>query len=314
MGYTRQDAEPPGHSRADSIRKVLLTVLAFNLAVALAKLTWGYLSGSLAMVADGWHSMFDGVSNLVGLVGIAVASRPADRNHPYGHAKYETWASVAIGAMLALAAWHIATTAIERLWSAGAPPEVSKFSFVVMLVTLTINIIVTLYERRAARRLMSDLLQADSSHTASDVFVSIGVICGLVAVALGYPIADPIIALVVAAIIAKTAFAIVRQATDTLSDVARIDESEIAAIVASVDGVLGSHHIRTRGVASAIHVDLHVQVDAQMTVMTGHAVAEDVERKICSAFSNVADVIVHLEPMDEYQRAKSLEESREGAR
>lgn len=314
MGYTRQEDAALGHSRADNIRKVLLTVLAFNLCVAIAKLMWGYLSGSLAMVADGWHSMFDGVSNVVGLVGIAVAARPADRNHPYGHSKYETWASVAIGAMLAFAAWHIATSAFERIWTGGEPPEVSKISFAIMLITLTINIMVTVYERRAAVRLSSDLLQADSSHTASDVYVSIGVICGLIAVALGFPLADPLIALLVAALIAKTAFAIVRQAADTLSDVARIDETEIAAIVSSVDGVLGSHHIRTRGVASAIHVDLHVQVDSEMTVAIGHAVAEDVERKISGAFPNVADVIVHLEPMDEYQRAKSLEESREGGR
>ena len=106
MGYRRPDASTTGSSRIARIRRVLWVVLVLNLAVALAKLGWGLLTNSTAMQADGFHSLFDGASNVVGLVGISIASRPADRTHPYGHSKYETYASAAIAGMLVFApAW-----------------------------------------------------------------------------------------------------------------------------------------------------------------------------------------------------------------
>ena len=142
--------------------------------------------------------------------------------------------------------------------------------------------------------------------------MSIGVILGLVAVRAGYPIADPLIALAVAGVIAFTAWNVFRQATVTLSDAARIDPALIAAEVREVPGVLGCHHIRTRGTSSEVYVDLHVQVDPALTVTAGHAVAEAVEREICHAFESVVDVVAHLEPFDAYQADKTAKEHDEG--
>lgn len=311
MGYRREEGNVVGGLRVRRIRRVLWFVLGLNIMVAAAKLVWGYVSGSIAMQADGYHSLFDGASNVVGLIGLGMASRPADRGHPYGHGKYETYASAAIGAMLALAAYTVGSSAIERLLTGGDPPRVGVISFAVMLVTLAVNIGITLYERWVGKRLGSDILIADAKHTGSDVLVSLGVIGGLIAVRLGYPIADPLLALVVAGAIAYAAWGIFRQAGVTLSDAARIPPDDITSTVCEIPGVLGCHDVRTRGSQAEVYVDLHVQVAPEMTVEDGHELAEEAERAVVHRFPEVVDVIVHLEPLDAYQIRKTLAEREE---
>lgn len=319
MGYQRPREDGRAEERTRSIRRVLWIILVLNLLVALAKLAWGTISGSAAMQADGFHSLFDGTSNVVGLVGISVASRPADRNHPYGHYKYESYASAAIALMLVLAAYRIGSSAIQQLMGKVEPPSVTAMSFAVMLGTLAVNVFITTWERRVGRRLGSEILIADASHTGSDVLVSLGVIVSLVLVKagelLGQPAlakADPIVALLVAAAIVYTAVGVLKQASATLSDTARMDATEIVAVCLGVPGVLGCHDIRTRGSEAEVYVDLHIQVDPGRTVADGHRIAETVERALCDAFPQVADAIVHLEPLDEYQAEKSARESHDG--
>ncbi len=295
-------------ARVRQIKRVLWIVLFLNLAVAIAKLTWGYISGSVAMQADGFHSLFDGTSNVIGLVGIGMAGRPADRDHPYGHGKYESYASLAIGIMLALAAYNVGSNAVAKLMQGGEPARVDAISFAVMFGTLLVNLIITTYERRVGKRIGSEILVADAAHTGSDVWVSLSVIAGLVAVRLGYPAVDPIVALVVAGVIAWTAFGIFKQATATLSDTARIPPSDVCAAAWTVPGVLGCHHVRTRGTEAETYVDLHVQVDPAMSVEQAHAVSADVEKLICDSFPAVVDVVVHIEPLDPYQQSKTAEE------
>ncbi len=312
MGYRVDSGGSATRERIRRIRRVLVIILALNVAVAFAKMGWGYFAGSVAMVADGFHSLFDGASNVVGLVGLGLAARPADRDHPYGHAKYETYASAAIGAMLAFAAYNVGNTAVHRLLEGSPPPRVDAMAFAVMLGTLSVNVGVTLYERSVGMRLGSEILVADASHTASDALVSVGVVLGLIAVRAGYPAADPLIALAVSGVIASTAFNVFRQATVSLSDTARIEPALIAGVCHAIPGVLGCHSIRTRGTAAEVYVDLHVQVDPEWSVTSGHAVAEVVERAICDSFDEVVDVVAHLEPYDVYQASKTAKEIDEG--
>jgi cation diffusion facilitator family transporter len=307
MGFRK--AQSKGRSRARSVKRVLWFVLGLNVAVALAKLSYGLLSGSIAMEADGFHSLFDGASNVVGLVGIVAAEQPADRDHPYGHGKYEAYASAIIGATLLAAAWKVGGDALDRFVRDGAPPRVDVFSFLVMAGTLAVNLAVTMYERHKGRALRSEILLADASHTASDVFVSLGVIGGLVAVRAGFPLADPIIALGVAGFIVWTAWQVFRRVNETLSDQTRIPVTDVCGAALTVPGVLGCHSIRTRGASSQVCVDLHIQVDPTVTVAAGHRTAEAVERAVCQAFDEVVDVIVHLEPMDRYQAGKTAGEN-----
>ncbi len=307
MGYRREDNESK-NGRAAEIRRVLWVVLALNLAVALGKLFWGLAIGSVSMQADGFHSVFDGTSNIVGLVGMGLAARPADSDHPYGHGKYETYASTVIGAMLLLASWKIGSEAVARLLGGGEPPRVDIGSFVVMGSTLAVNIFVSWYEARKGRELKSDILIADASHTGSDILVSVGVLVGLGLVKMGLYLADPIIALLVAVAILWTAWGVFRRSHEIFSDSARIGVGEVEKIALSVEGVKGCHAIRTRGLSSQVHVDLHIQVDPSLTVAKGHSIAEEAERRICDSIEGVVDVIVHLEPHDEYQMNKTKEE------
>lgn len=310
MGYSRPATGDMDRTRA--VRRVLWWVLLLNVAVATAKLGYGMLIDSVSVTADGFHSMFDGTSNIIGLIGLGLAARPADREHPYGHGKYEIFASAAIGALLLFAAWRVGSSAFARLQDPGSGPAVDAASFAVMVVTLAVNLVVTTLERRAGKRLGSELLKADASHTASDILVTIGVIGGLLAVRLGFPIADPLLGLLVAVFIVVTAFRVLASAGGSLADTARLDPAQVSALALEVDGVLGCHDVRTRGSESEVYVDMHVQVDPAISVAEGHAIAERVEFAIVEGFPEVVDAIAHLEPLDAYQLGKTAEQERNG--
>ena len=294
-------AKNPVSERMRSIRRVLWIILLLNLGVAAAKYAWGTLSGSASMQADGIHSVFDSAGNVVGLVGISLAARPADAGHPYGHAKFETYASLVIGVLLLLAAFEVGSSAAAKLAAGSYTVEVGPMSFVVMAGTLAVNLGVTVYERRFAKRLRSEVLAADANHTLSDALVSVGVIAGLAAVALGFPMADPIMALVVTVAILATAYDVFKHALATLSDRARIPEDELRAVALAVSGVRDAHRIRTRGTEGEVYADLHVLVDPSMTVADAHRLADEVEAGVKERFANVIEVLVHIEPNDGHE-------------
>ena len=278
------------------VERVLWVVLVLNLMVAAAKYFYGLASGSASMQADGIHSVFDSVGNIVGLVSIALAARPADEGHPYGHSKFETYGSLAIGALLLLAAFEVGSGAVGKLMSGSYTAVVTPASFAVMVGTLVINLFVTTYERRAGRRLKSEIIMADAAHTLSDVFVSLGVIAGLVLVALGFPQADPLMALVVTAAILVSAWGVFRTAFRTLSDTAQLPEAAVRAVAASVPGIRGVHRVRTRGTEAEVYCDLHIWVDPAMTVRDAHALGDEVEAAVKEQFPAVREVLVHIEP------------------
>ncbi len=271
-------------------------VLALNLGVALAKLTYGIISNSTAMEADGYHSLFDGTSNVLALVGLWFASRPPDASHPYGHSKFESFAAALIGVMLAFAAYAVGRGALDSLAGRGAPTEVTALSFAIMLGTLAVNVLVTTWERRVGRRLGSEVLLADAGHTLSDVLVSVGVLVSLVLVTQGYEQADGVIALLVAVAILRTAWGVIRGVLLTLGDAARLPVNEVTNHVRSVPGVIDCHAVRTRGPAQQVYVDLHVLVDSETTVMQGHAIAHAVEEELRRQYAQIVDVVVHVEP------------------
>ena len=142
--------------------------------------------------------------------------------------------------------------------------------------------------------------------------MTLGVIGGLVAVRLGVPVADPILALLVAGFIVVTAFRVLASAGGSLADTARLDPAEVSALACSLEGVLGCHDVRTRGSESEVYVDMHVQVDPGIPVAAGHAIAERVEKAVVEGFPAVVDAIAHLEPFDEYQQRKTAEQERSG--
>lgn len=282
--------------RFSQIKRVLLTILVLNLAVAAAKIWYGTVTDTVSIRADGIASLFDSLSNLVGIAGLTLAERPADLDHPYGHQKFETYASAGIGIMLLFAAYNVGSDALAGLLGGAASPRVDAGSFAVMLVTLAVNIVVVVYERSRGRALHSEILTADAFHTLSDVLVSLSVIVGLVFVLAGWPIADSIASLVVAAMILRSAYEVFRQANATLSDTARVPVQEVKALVNAVPGALDAHAVRTRGTEGEVYMDLHILVDPEMSIGGAHAVAGEVERAVSSAFPQVVDIVVHVEP------------------
>ncbi len=276
------------------VRKVLTWVLVANLAVAAAKIALGRLSGAISVEADGYHSLVDASSSVVGLVGIATAARPPDANHPYGHHRFELFAALAIGMFLMLACYEILVTVYHRIVM-GFAPEVSWVSFAVMLATLAVNAVVTAVERRQGVRLRSEVLIADAFHTSSDILVSLSVIAGLVAVRLGAPWVDPLVAVAIAGVIAYAAFTVIRRSGLALSDMAVLVSEEVEDLVLNVEGVVSCHAIRSRGWGSNIYVDLHVQVDPGLSIAEAHEIGHRVKREIVDRFG-AADVVVHVEP------------------
>ena len=275
---------------------MLWRVLLLNLVVASAKIAFGAWSGAVSILSDGFHSLTDGASNVVALVGIHLARNPADEGHPYGHRKFETLASAAIFVFLLLMLVEVVRTSITRLIS-GAAPEVTPLSFAVMGGTLLVNVLVVWYESRAARQLNSELLLADATHTRSDVLASLTVIAALAGVAWGWSILDGIAALVVAGFIGRAGFKIARSAADILADRVVMDERQLLAAVVSVPGVLGCHHIRTRGTSDHIFLDLHVWMRPDMLLFDAHELSHVVKDRLMDQFPALQDVIIHIEPV-----------------
>lgn len=286
-----------------SVKKILTYTLLLNLAVALSKLAYGHLTRSLSMMADGYHSLFDGTSNVVGLVGIWLASHPPDRNHPYGHRKYETFSSLGISILLFLACYRVLRDAYLRFQD-SVVPEVTIYSFIVMTVTMGINVFVMMWERRKGRELRSEILIADSLHTRSDIFASLSVLISLGAVYMGIPVVDPIAAFVIAILIGKTGYEILFEAAKVLSDYSRISPGLIRDVVLGVTGVRDAHDIRTRGTASDVYVDLRLHVPPEMKIEEAHQLAHRVEDRIKEEFTEVTEVVVHIEPEESGRMVK----------
>jgi cation diffusion facilitator family transporter len=292
------DAGRGSSGRSQRIRRILTIVLVLNLAVAFAKLGYGYVSGSVAMTADGVHSLLDALANVVGIAGIAVAARPPDREHHFGHGRYETLASMAIGALMAVGVLEIVQAAVAR-WQAGETPDVTRLSFAVMLGTMAINASVTVWERRNARSLRSDLLEADARHTGSDVLVSGAVILGLLGERMGLRGADAAVSLVVAATIAWAAWGILRDASLVLTDAATdVEPRALLAAILATPGVITAHNLRVRSSGGRNLVEVHVTVDPELTVKQAHEVATAVEEAIRRHVGPETQAIVHVEPAE----------------
>ena len=279
------------------IRKILLIILALNWLTALAKIIYGLSSRCASMTADGFHSLSDGTSNLIGLLGIHFACQPVDKDHPYGHKKYETFFSLIISAMLFILAFNLVKQGWNRLFN-PITPQVDTGSFVIMIITLAVNFLVMRYEHKRGTALKSDILISDSMHTKADIFTSFSVLASLVAIKFGFTIADPIITIFIALFIGHAAFEIAKQSADVLCDTAVfLDDHKIMDIVLKTRGVRACHKIRSRGRIDDIYIDLHVQVNPDMHIDDAHQISDRIEKTIKSAIPGITDVVVHMEPL-----------------
>ena len=282
--------------RYAEVARVLTRVLFLNLIVAIAKIAFGYASGAISILSDGFHSLTDTASNVVGLVGVRAARQPPDEDHPYGHRKYETVAAVGVVGFLALVMLEVLRNAFNHLTGRSAVPDISAVGIAIMAITIVINILVVRYESAAAERLGSEVLMADATQTRGDVWSSFTVIAALAGARAGMPILDPLAALVVAAFIGHAGYQIALTTMKILSDRIVMSESDIEEVVLGVEGVLGCHQIRTRGSSDHVFLDFHVWLPPNMPLTDAHEISHVVKDRLMARYPQIADAVIHLEP------------------
>ena len=280
---------------AAAVRAVLIYTLFLNLLVSAVKIVVGHLTGSLGILAGGFDSLFDSLTNVIGLIAISLSRRPPDEDHPYGHRRYETLMTLVISILLFSTCYNILRSAYQRLLN-PIVPQVNLWSFASLLLGIAVQAYTSSYELRRGRELRSDFLIADGSHSRADILVTGGLIANVILVRMGYPAFDTLFAVLIALLIAKIGIDIIRSSTLILTDAAALDATKVAAIVQQVPGVESYHHIRSRGPEDDIHLDLHVRVAPDMPMAQAHLIAHEVQRRLQQAIAGVRDVVVHVEP------------------
>lgn len=281
--------------RFKEIEKVLLVILFLNWFVAFAKIIIGFFSGALSIMADGVHSLFDGFSNILGLFGIKIAQRPADKTHPYGYRKYEALAAMGIIFLLIIVAYELSKSIVERFIN-PTQPEISIFYFLILFICISIDWFVAKYEYKKGVELKSTILIADSFHTKSHILTTVAVIAGAIFVKIGFPIMDPIIASFVVFIILKLGYEVFKESSGVLSDKATIDNEKIEKILNGISGISSFHEIRSRGDENHTFLDVHICLDSELSLEKAHDISFLVKETIKKEFSQIQDIVVYIEP------------------
>lgn len=282
--------------RSAAVRRVLRGLLVANVAVVIAKAVIGAFAGSLAVMGDALHSSVDAVYNVIGLIVIRVAARAPDEDHPYGHRKFETLGAMAIVVFLSVTCFELLRSAISHLIDGGHAVYIADSGLVLLLATLATNVFVAWYEHRRGQQLSSELLIADAAHTRTDVFITIGVLIGLLFSRQGYLWVDPAVAIMVALLIVRVGYQILQRVVPVLVDERAIPEPAIRQSAQAVEGVVSAYGIRSRGGNAGVrYAEVTIAVDPNANVAAAHAIADAVEERLKKELE-LEEVTVHVEP------------------
>lgn len=279
------------------VRKVLLITLLLNLFVMVLKAGVGWLTGSLSLLADALHSVTDSANNILGLIASRFSSPEPDRDHPYGHQKFEAVGALGIAAFLGIACFEILQGAVEHLMTPHHDPvKISPQELWLLLIVLGVNIFVAFYERREGMRVGSAILIADAKHTMSDIWVTMSVLGGLIGIwAWGLQWLDVVLAFPVAVLVFSSGWSVLKDNLPSLVDEMAIAPEAIHAIAMQVPGVLNCHDIASRGVVGRqTFIEMHLIVGAP-DVETAHQVTEELEEQLEERFGP-ARILIHIEP------------------
>lgn len=277
------------------VQRIILIEGSINLIVLIAKIIVGLATGSLAILGDAIHSLTDVVNNVFAWIVIRISSSPPDIEHPYGHRKFETLAVFFLASFLTVLAFELALHAIRK---ENTEIVDSGWGLGVMLAVLAINISLAAWQRMWARRLQSDILQADASHTFADVSTTVVVIVGWQLSAMGYFWLDRVCALAVSVLIFWLAYGLYKRAFPVLLDGFSLDPELLSSSIQEVEGVLQVHRVRSRWIGDDKSVDLIISVDPYISTNDSHIIANNVELLIADKFG-VSDVSIHIEPHHE---------------
>jgi cation diffusion facilitator family transporter len=287
-------------------RRVTLVCAAINLVLAGLKLLIGTIGHSQALIADGVHSLSDLATDAMVLVAIRFARDDADAEHPYGHARFETVATLILGLLLLLVAAGIVVDAAERI---ANPDRLSHPGFLALsaaVVSIVANEWMYWYSVRVARQLQSDLMRANAWHHRSDAISSIIVLIGIAGSMAGFPALDALGAIGVSALIARIGWNLgwsgVRELVDTRAKAEQVEE--ISSIIREVEGVKAFHDLKTRRMGQAVLVEVHLLVASHVTVSEGHMIGDRVQAHLLRQCEYISQVLVHIDPEDDASRGK----------
>jgi len=272
-------------------------VVAVNLVLSITQIVVGTLAKSQGLIADGVHSLSDLVADFVVLFAGHHAKKDADEDHPYGHHRFETAASLALGLLLLGVGVGMVWSALQKLESPSSIPTVHVTALWVALVAIASKELLFRYMLRVAKAVKSSMLVANAWHARSDAASSLVVSIGLIGNLLGYPLLDPIAALIVGFMVGKMGWSFGWDALHDLMD-RGLDEAEVQAIrdtLQSSPGVLGVHDVRTRKMGDMVVVDAHLEVDATITVEAGHNIAVAARQAVMQRH-RVLDLMTHVDP------------------
>ena len=284
--------------RRQEVRRVLGVALALNVAMSLLKLAVGVMSGSLAVIADAMHSATDALSSLTGLITNSLSDPRPDRDHPYGHHKYEAVGALGIAGFILFTALEILLRSSERMLEGFPQIRVTGQELVILGIVLGFNLLLAGYEYSEGRRLNNSLLKADAQHAASDVWTTVVVLVGMAgAMIFHVNWLDIALAIPLALLLIKVCWQVLRQTLPWLVDHIAIAPESIHAESMAIPGVLNCHDIASRGVlGQQVFIDMHLIVDAE-DLISAHKITERVEARLDQKFGPVRCTI-HLEPRD----------------
>ena len=282
--------------RSAAVRAALLRILFFNLAVVAVKGYVGVRSDSLAVLGAALESLLDMSNNIVGMIAVTVAARAPDEDHPYGHGKFETLGALAIIGFLSISCFELLRASLGALVRGEAPPAADRVTVILLVATAAINIAVVWYERKRGHELGSAFLLADAEHTRSDIYVTLVALSSLLLTRAGLAWADPVLAIVVAVLIARSGVAIIRNTVPVLVDERAVDAERIRQIVRAIPRIREVRGIRSRlGASGVLFADITITVDGTISVVDAHDLADAIEAGVQAELGE-SEVIVHAEP------------------
>ena len=284
-------------------RRVTLVSVGVNVVLTIMQLVVGFWAHSQSLIADAIHTLSDIVADAFVLVANQKGGEAADAEHPYGHGRYETAASLVLGLLLAATGSGILLSAAQRITNLDSAPSVGIAALWAALATLAAKEGLFRYMLTTAERLRSPMLVANAWHARADAMSSLVVAVGIVAAIFGFPIADAIAAIIVGAMIVRVGLRFAWDAMQELIDTG-LSDLEVAALrstISQTPGVLDLHELRTRRMAHQVLVDAHVRVDAQISVSEGHRIAEQARSRLLAMHPEVLDVLVHVDAEDDIE-------------
>lgn len=276
----------------------LIIILIANIVVAIIKMIIGYLTKSTSVIADSYHSLSDGTSNVIGLIGIHFSSKENDECHPYGHGKYEVLACLFIAAMLFITSLNIIKNSILKLIN-PVVLDISTISILIFISTLIINIIVAITEYKKGVKLDSKILITDSMHTRSDIFISLGIVISLILIKLGLPsFIDQIVSIIVSFVIMYTAYEIYRDNSKIILDSAALNKEDIKEVILSFKEIDDVDNIRSRNNINEINIDLDIRVDNKLSTAETHNLVHNIEKELKNKLDTSIRLVAHIEPCE----------------